>query len=242
MDEKYYKQLLLLGKLPCLTALFVSATEKAFLSLKTLTFVWLREGFGGRRSINATLHQRLVLNIEYVPKFVIENLTGISTFHLLSLCISNFTRLKELPVELSTLTALEHLNIPFCHETGAFFEHLFEGLSSLRTLSVISCLILKSLSNGIRQVTCLETLKIHHCPLFVFPHNMTSLPDWLGAMTSLQRLQISGFPKLSSLPDSFHEVWHYIAHIPALELKSTFCENIVSAWNMGKQLWMIEIL
>ena len=40
---------------------------------------------------------------------------------------------------------------------------------------------------------------------FNFP-SLTSLPDWLGAMTSLQVLQIDMFPKLSSLLDNFQEL------------------------------------
>jgi hypothetical protein len=76
---------------------------------------------------------------------------------------------------------------------------------------------------------------------------MRSLPDWLGAITSLQELEINRFPKLSSLPDSFQQLrnlkklsitscskletrcekgigedWHNIAHIPELELEDNF--------------------
>ncbi|RHN51419.1 putative P-loop containing nucleoside triphosphate hydrolase, leucine-rich repeat domain, L [Medicago truncatula] len=211
---------------------------------------------------------------------------GIAGNNLKSLWISGFKELKELPVELSTLSALEFLRIDLCDELESFSEHLLQGLSSLRNLYVSSCNKFKSLSEGIKHLTCLETLKILFCKQIVFPHNMnsltslrelrlsdcnenildgiegipslkrlclfdfhsrTSLPDCLGAMTSLQVLEISPLfsssSKLSSLPDNFQQLqnlqklricgcpklekrckrgigedWHKIAHIPEVEL------------------------
>ncbi|AES69165.1 putative P-loop containing nucleoside triphosphate hydrolase, leucine-rich repeat domain, L [Medicago truncatula] len=240
---------------------------------------------------------------------VASSLGGIACnnrYNLKFLFIAYFAKLKELPVELSTLSALESIYIYYCDEMDSLSEHLLKGLSSLRILVVSKCPKFKSLSDSMRHLTCLEILKITNSPQFVFPHNMnsltslrqlvvwgcnenildniegipslkrlsldnfpslTSLPDWLGAMTSLQVLQISRFPMLRSLPDSIQQLqnlqklsilrssmllrkrckrgvgedWHKIAHIPALILesdaKTSFCENIISACNTGKQIW-----
>ncbi|AES75532.2 NB-ARC domain disease resistance protein [Medicago truncatula] len=156
---------------------------------------------------------------------------------------------RELPVELGTLGALESLNIDSCHEMESFSEQLLQGLSSLRKLSVRSCSRFKSLPDGMRHLT---SLVIGDCSQFVFPQNMDSLTslrqpevfgDCLGAMTSVQELQIYGFSKLSSVPDNFQQLqnlqmlcidrcpmlekrckrgigedWHKIAHIPRFVL------------------------
>jgi len=97
---------------------------------------------------------------------------------------------------------------------------LLHGLNSLRTLSVEHCPRFKSLSEGMKHLTCLETLKIIDCPQFVFPHNMSSLTSlrqldiWGGNesildtletsfsnISSLQNLSLVDFPSLTSLPD-----------------------------------------
>jgi Leucine-rich repeat (LRR) protein len=96
---------------------------------------------------------------------------------------------------------------------------LLQCLSSLRTMIVFECSRFKSLSNGVRHLTCLETLEISFCPQFVFPHNMDSLTSlrrlevWrsnesildgletsFSNIPSLQSLSLIGFPSLTSLP------------------------------------------
>ncbi|AES72097.1 putative P-loop containing nucleoside triphosphate hydrolase, leucine-rich repeat domain, L [Medicago truncatula] len=140
---------------------------------------------------------------------------GIAGNNLKSLRISHFDGLKELPVELGTLGALDSLTIKYCDEMESFSENLLQGLSSLRTLNISSCNIFKSLSDGMRHLTCLETLRINYCPQFVFPHNMNSLTslrrlvvwgnenilDSLEGIPSLQNLCLFDFPSITSLPD-----------------------------------------
>jgi len=141
---------------------------------------------------------------------------GISGNNLKSLLISGFKELKELPVELSRLSALEYLTIKDCDEMDSLSEQLLQGLSSLRILIVYRCLRFKSLSDGMRHLTCLETLGISDCPQLVFPHNMNSLTslrqlllgmcnenilDDIEGIPSLQNLKLFNFPSRTSLPD-----------------------------------------
>jgi len=141
---------------------------------------------------------------------------GISGNNLKSLSISKFAKLKELPVELSRLGAIEYLIIKHCDEMESLSEHLLQGLSSLRTSAIHECGKFKSLSDGMRHLTCLEALNITECPQLVFPHNMNSLTslrrlilwqsnenilDGIEGIPSLQMLSLFDFPSLTSLPD-----------------------------------------
>ncbi|RHN51418.1 putative P-loop containing nucleoside triphosphate hydrolase, leucine-rich repeat domain, L [Medicago truncatula] len=145
-----------------------------------------------------------------------SDLADVAGNNLKSLSISKFANLKELPVELGPLTALESLSIERCNEMESFSEHLLKGLSSLRNMSVFSCSGFKSLSDGMRHLTCLETLHIYYCPQLVFPHNMNSLAslrqlllvecnesilDGIEGIPSLQKLRLFNFPSIKSLPD-----------------------------------------
>ena len=221
--------------------LYEPVTEKAFTSLKKLTLLYLPnlvrvlevEGV-------EMLTQLSKLRIVNVPKLALPSLPSVASlsahdgneellksvvyesnmYNLKSLSISFIARLKELPVELGTLSALESLEITRCDEMESFSEHLLKGLSSLRTLSFFGCNRFKSLSDGMRHLTCLESLVIHSCPQFVFPDNTNSLTslrkldvwngnehvlDSLGTsfsnIPSLQSLSLVGFASLTSLPD-----------------------------------------
>jgi len=160
------------------------ATKNAFTSLKKLTLCDLQNlervlEFKGVEM----LPQLLELYITNVPKLTLPSLPSVESlsadggkeeflksivnnsnmYNLKSLCISSFDELKELPVELSTLSALESLEISRCNEMESFSEQLLQGLSSLRTLSVRGCSRFKSLSDDMRHLTCLETLRISYC-------------------------------------------------------------------------------
>ncbi|AES75531.2 disease resistance protein RGA4 [Medicago truncatula] len=149
-------------------------------------------------------------------KDVASSSRGIASNNLKSLRIEDFDGLKELPVELSRLSALESLTITYCDEMESFSEHLLQCLSSLRTLTINGCGRFKPLSNGMRHLTCLETLHIRYCLQLVFPHNMNSLTslrrlllwncnenilDGIEGIPSLQKLSLYHFPSLTSLPD-----------------------------------------
>ncbi|MCH84943.1 NBS-LRR resistance protein, partial [Trifolium medium] len=59
--------------------------------------------------------------------------------------------------------ALEHLCINRCAELESLPEQLCEGLCSLRTIDIVQCEGLRSLPEGIRQLTSLGVLTIRGC-------------------------------------------------------------------------------
>ena len=202
---------------------------------------------------------------------------------LKTLDISLIKGVMVLPYQLRKLGAIEYLRIGFWYNLEYFSEHVLEGLSSLKSLTISYCEKLKSLSEGVRHLTCLGRLSIHNCPeLVTLPSNIsqltslrtvsidecstlpnglqhvpslktlditdyksTSLPDWLGDMTSLQELEIWYCRELRSVPSSIQrltnlssliiegcpylkkrckretgEDWQYINHIPEIKLDS----------------------
>ncbi|KAK7367054.1 hypothetical protein VNO80_09060 [Phaseolus coccineus] len=214
---------------------------------------------------------------------VVENMPCLKTLDVIMI-----KGLVVLPEQLSGLGALQKLHIQGCDYLEYFPEHVLEGLTSLRRLSISLCYNLKSLSEGVRYLICLESLSIWYCPeLVTLPSNMsqltalgtvtiegcstlpyglqcvpslrtlhittcrsTSLPDWLGDMTSLQKLEIWNCKELRSLPSSIQRLTNlsslitrgcpylekrckretgedlqYIKHIPEIKLfsESTLC-------------------
>ncbi|WJX71255.1 hypothetical protein P8452_55268 [Trifolium repens] len=236
--------------------------------------------------------------LDLFPKEIVCNMQNLK-----SLFITNFMKLKVLPDDLRRLGALEELYISCCGSLESFPMHVLQGLISLRTLTIVSCYNLISLSEGMGDLACLERLEIRDCPKLVLPSNMNKLtslrqmtiqcydgnsrilqgievipslqnltllrfndlPESLGAMTSLQRVDIVGCLNLRSLPNSFQnlknlhtliifacpmlekrckkgtgEDWKKIAHVPELELiskeKSRHLENSFSEWKMEVHL------
>ncbi|XP_014519672.1 putative disease resistance protein RGA4 [Vigna radiata var. radiata] len=120
-----------------------------------------------------------------------------------------------LPDEFRRLGALQELYIGEWYDVEYFPEHVVEGLTSLRTLSIKNCEKLKSLSEGVGHLACLERLWIEKCPeLVALPSNMSqlsalrnvsiqlccTLPDGLQRVPSLRVLFIEKCT-CTSLPD-----------------------------------------
>jgi len=225
-------------------------------------------------------------SVEKLYVISIDDVEGVvgNTPCLKTLNISSIKGVKTLPDQLGTLDALEVLEIEFWYDLEYFPEHVLEGLTSLRTLEIRHCEKLKSLSEGVRHLACLQSLMICNCPelvvalpnnmsqltalrdvsilycstlpdglqrvpslrsLYIFDCKSTSLPDWLGDITSLQQLDINLCRELRSLPSSIQrltnlshliilgcphlekrckretgEDWQYINHIPNIKLFS----------------------
>ncbi|KAK7367065.1 hypothetical protein VNO80_09073 [Phaseolus coccineus] len=178
---------------------------------------------------------------------------------LKSLDIRLIKGVMVLPYQLRKLGAIEYLRIEFWDDLEYFSEHVLEGLSSLKSLTISNCEKLKSLSEGVRHLTCLESLIIWYCPELVtlssnmsqlttlwtvtiggfstLPYGLqcvpslttlhinycrsTSLPDWLGEMTSLEKLEILKCGELRSLPSSIQRLTNlsllYIRECPYLK-------------------------
>ncbi|XP_022631659.1 putative disease resistance protein RGA4 [Vigna radiata var. radiata] len=232
-----------------------------------------------------TLDARGIEDVTSFMEGVGENMACLKTLRII-----NIKGVVVLPDEFSRLGALQELYIEEWYDVEYFPEHVLEGLTSLRILTIENCKKLKSLSEGVRHLACLHGLRISKCPeLVALPSNMsqlsalrevsiescstlpdglqrvpslrvlhieectcTSLPDWLGDITTLETLGLFYCEELRSLPSSIQrltnlshliieyspylkkrcnketgEDWQYISHIPKLELfftrRLTFC-------------------
>ncbi|KAG2376395.1 putative disease resistance protein [Vigna angularis] len=166
-------------------------------------------------------------DVEYFPEHVLEGLTSLRT-----LSINYCKKLKSLSEGVRHLARLESLMISDCPELVALPSNMSQ-LTALREVS-INCLC--TLPYGLQRVPSLRVLWIYVC-------TCTSLPDWLGDMTTLESLNIWYCEELRSLPSSIQrltnlsdlslrgcrhlkkrckretgEDWQYIKHIPELEL------------------------
>ncbi|XP_017426264.2 putative disease resistance protein RGA3 [Vigna angularis] len=162
-------------------------------------------------------------DVEYFPEHVLEGLTS-----LRSLIISDCKKLKSLSEVVRHLARLESLMISDCPELVALPSNMSQ-LTALREVSINYCC---TLPYGLQRVPSLRVLYIYEC-------TFTSLPDWLGDMTTLEQLRIAYCKELRSLPSSIKrltnlsylsicrcphlkmetgEDWQYMKHIPKLEL------------------------
>ncbi|KAI8530677.1 hypothetical protein RHMOL_Rhmol11G0078300 [Rhododendron molle] len=160
------------------------------------------------------------------PEEMLLNLTSLE-----SLEIEGFSKLKDLPRNLSGLVSLKSLKIVECHELESMPEHGLQSLKSLQYLEIFHCNSLSSLSESFGHLTALEVLDVRGCPKLVaipgsFKHlgslrhltlhgmpswwsrgealiceELKTLPEALQHVTSLQSLSISDYPELTLLPE-----------------------------------------
>ncbi|ESW30170.1 hypothetical protein PHAVU_002G130600 [Phaseolus vulgaris] len=206
---------------------------------------------------------------------VVENMPCLKTLHIIrgvvELHIISCDSLEYFSEHgLEGLTSLRSLIIT----NGEKLKSLSEGvrhLTCLESLSIMNCPELVTLPSNMTQLTALRTVRIHHCSTLPYglqcapPYELwiysvtrsTSLPDWVGDMTSLQKLEIGYCEELRSIPSSIQrltnlsslnirecpylkkrckretgEDWQYIKHIPEIQLffqmKPTFCGKFKS--------------
>ncbi|AES98679.1 putative P-loop containing nucleoside triphosphate hydrolase, leucine-rich repeat domain, L [Medicago truncatula] len=95
-----------------------------------------------------------------------ELLRSISTFRgLTQLILYEGEGITSFPEGMfKNLTSLQSLSIISCNELESLPEQNWEGLQSLRTLQIYSCEGLRCLPEGIRHLTSLELLTIINCP------------------------------------------------------------------------------
>ena len=130
-----------------------------------------------------------------LPDGPFQNLTAMKRFSL-----DNCKGLESLPEGLQYLHSLRELEILRCTNILSFPVNGLRGLSSLQMLRIHHCDKFCSLSEGIQYLTSLEYLLIYGCPKLV------SLPEQIGCLTSLSSLRIWHCDKLMSLPDEFQNL------------------------------------
>jgi len=168
-------------------------------------------------------------DVEYFPEHVLEGLTSLRT-----LSIYYCEKLKSLSEGVRHLGCLETLVIDGCRELVALPNNMSQ-LTALRTVAICHR---STLPYGSQCVPSLRKLDIICC-------NFSSLPEWMGDMTSLQELYVWQCGELRSLPSSIQrltnlskliiggcphvekrckretgEDWQYIKHIPQIEIVS----------------------
>ncbi|XP_042496364.1 putative disease resistance protein RGA4 [Macadamia integrifolia] len=109
------------------------------------------------------------------------------------LCCSKLIKFPRL-----SISSLKYFEVNACDALKYLWEDetQFQGLSSVKTLKILACKGLASLS-GMRYLTSLEHLEIERCPNL----ELSQLEDFRH-LTSLQNLTITSLPELTSLPEN----------------------------------------
>lgn len=120
--------------------------------------------------------------ITYLPASICK-MRNLQTLKLLG-CV----QISNLPSEFGNLVSLRHLvvNTPKLSS----WEKQIGGLTSLRSLRILHCDNLVSLSEEMWYLTALRTLCIHNCA------KLASLPSSTTNLTALENLEIVNCPKL----------------------------------------------
>ncbi|KAL2941307.1 Disease resistance protein RGA2 [Bienertia sinuspersici] len=122
-----------------------------------------------------------------------------------NLKISNCEPLYRLPREIKHLTALESLDLCSIRQLN-FSEDDDEDIMPWKplhqTLNSLNFrdLDITNLPKGMQYLTCLKTLKLEGCV------NLKALPEWIGCLSSLQSLSLTGSPALTSLPQGIQNL------------------------------------
>ncbi|XP_066339012.1 putative disease resistance protein RGA3 isoform X2 [Miscanthus floridulus] len=144
-------------------------------------------------------------NIRMLP----ESLGKLRSLQKLSIVICD--SLISLPQSMGKLSSLQELVIQSCE---ALHQLSLGELCSLRKLKITYLRGLTCLPQSIcRLTTSLQELRIHHCP------GIKSLPEGLKDLTALKKLMIYNCPDLERrCKRGTGEDWHLISHIPDVSI------------------------
>ncbi|CAH1437332.1 unnamed protein product [Lactuca virosa] len=110
-----------------------------------------------------------LIELPYIPKL-----------ELLQIIKSN----EEIFRSVKELNCLKKLTVEGCHGIISFPSDWFQGTPDLRSLSILDCLRLESLEDGLQCLKALEELQIMGCP------NLRCLPDGLQNLEKLKSVVI----------------------------------------------------
>uniref|UniRef100_A0A7N2RF65 Uncharacterized protein n=1 Tax=Quercus lobata TaxID=97700 RepID=A0A7N2RF65_QUELO len=134
-----------------------------------------------------------VNDLESLPTKWLQNLVS-----LRRLFIYECHGLMSLPCRgIQYLTSLQEIEIVNCNEIGLVNDEddgmQWQGLRSLHSLRFLRTPKLMSLPDGLQHVITLQKLKIHICT------GLMAIPEWIGNLTSLHHLSISGCSNLTPM-------------------------------------------
>ncbi|XP_058756472.1 putative disease resistance protein RGA1 [Vicia villosa] len=164
---------------PCLSFLRISFCRQ--LRLSCLPYVKRLSVFGCNNELLSSISSFYGLTALYLgigtgitsfPEGMFRNLTCLQTLE-----VDAFSNLKELPNEPFNL-ALIRLHITYCNELESLPENIWEGLQSLRSLTISSCKKLRCFPEGIQHLTSLKVLNIFYCPTLEERCKKETGKDW----------------------------------------------------------------
>ncbi|MED6139587.1 hypothetical protein PIB30_085311, partial [Stylosanthes scabra] len=270
--------------LPLVSKLWVSCVPKIKLPLlPSLDELWI-EGTGSDSDDSdsegmASIPDSIVLNMSHIKAL---RIAGFPKLKSLPHELSSLSSLQELELfgcdELESfpdnvmegLCSLRRLNIGSCKKLKSLSEGV-GNLTRLESIGITNCPKLVSLPSSMNQLVSLRHVLISPCGTLpeglqhvpylqsLAVHDLRSIPEWFGNLTSLKELELS-CEGLRSLPSSFRnltnlrelfisrchkelqkrckrgtgEDWQTIAHIPQVKLipmpQQTFSDKIRSKW------------
>jgi len=168
------------GNTPCLKTLNISSIK----GVKTLP-----DQLGTLDALEV-LEIEFWYDLEYFPEHVLEGLTSLRILR-----IRYCEKLKSLSEGVRHLAYLQRLLINGCPELVGLPNNMSQ-LTALRDVAIQYC---STLPEGLQRVPSLRSLYILYC-------KSTSLPDWLGDISTLEELSIQFCEELRSLPSSIQRL------------------------------------
>ncbi|KAL7613887.1 hypothetical protein Lser_V15G07353 [Lactuca serriola] len=139
-----------------------------------------------------------LIELPYIPKL-----------ELLQIIKSN----EEIFRSVKELNCLKKFTVEGCHGIVSFPSDWFQGTPDLRSLSILDCLRLESLEDGLQRLKALEELQIMGCP------NLRCLPDGLQNLEKLKSVVIGDCEMVKVRCETdVGEDWSKIVHLPYVKI------------------------
>ncbi|CAK9136486.1 unnamed protein product [Ilex paraguariensis] len=194
-------------------------------NLRSLDISGFQNPFPSQSQSLVFLQSLTIRNCRSLESFPDQNLPP----SLKSLVIDNCWELKPLSEwGLQRLSSLRRFTMRYVYPELLSFPDSCFLPSTLQYLCIDEFFNLKSLSNGLRNLTSLRQLEIYHC------RKIESLSEELRNLTSLEHLEIINCPKIESLSEGFQSLTSLrslkIEHCPKIESLSEGLQTLTSLW------------